>query len=83
MMVTIGFLFLLESLHVANFGRTWPVILLVIGGIRLMQGSASLEGHVAQGLSSPGGPIPPVPPVPPVPPSSVPPVPPTSEVNRG
>jgi hypothetical protein len=86
MLVTVGFLFLLESLNVANFGRTWPVILLVIGGIKLMQGSASLEGHIAPltpGVSPPGGPIPPVPPVPPVPPSSVPPVPPTSEVNHG
>ena len=84
MLLTVGFLFLLESLNVANFGRTWPVILLVIGGIKLMQGSASLEGHIATlgpGVSPPGGPIPPAPSVPPV--SPVPPVPPTSEVNNG
>ncbi len=74
MMVTIGSLFLLENLHVASFGRTWPVILLVIGGVKLLQGSASIEGHIP-----PGGSIPPAPP--PVPPAT--PVPPTSEVNRG
>ncbi len=68
--VTIGVLFLLESLHVGDLGfhRTWPVILLVIGAIKLLQGNASVEGHI-------GGPNPPLPPTPPVPP--------TGEVNRG
>jgi Domain of unknown function (DUF5668)/B-box zinc finger len=81
MLVTIGALFLLANLNVANFGRTWPVILLVCGGVKLMQGSASTEGHIltpGPGTTPPGGPIPPVPPEPPTPP-----VPPTSEVNRG
>ncbi len=81
MLVTIGSLFLLENLHALSFGRTWPVILLVIGGVKLLQGSASTEGHVPSlgaGTTPPGGPIPPVPPEPPTPP-----VPPTSEVNRG
>src|SRR6266852_3603381 len=73
MLLTIGSLFLLENVHVANFGRTWPVILLVIGAVKLLQGSASIEGHIP-----PGGSIPPAPLVPPVPP-----VPPTSEVTRG
>jgi len=75
MMMTIGSLFLLENLHVANFGRTWPVILLVVGAVKLLQGSASTEGHIA------GGPTPPQPPI-----TTVPPVPtasPSSEVDRG
>ncbi len=80
---TIGVLFLLQNLDVANlrFGRTWPVILLVVGAVKLLQGSASVEGHIPfTGLCAkpPGGPIPPEPPIPPTPP-----VPPTSEVNRG
>jgi hypothetical protein len=79
MLLTIGFLFLLENLHVANFGRTWPVILLVVGGVKLLQGSASAAEHIPSAMPpNAGGPIPPTPPVPPVPP-----VPPTSEVNRG
>jgi len=86
MMMTIGSLFLLENLHVANFGRTWPVILLVVGGVKLLQGSASAADHIpSSGPGAPGaippnagGSIPPTPPAPPVPP-----VPPTSEVNRG
>lgn len=86
MVLTVGVLFLLQSLHVAGFGRTWPVILLVVGGVKLLQGSASAEGHIPSagaGTNPPiaGGPIPPAPPVPPVPP--FPPVPPPSEVNRG
>jgi hypothetical protein len=86
MLLTIGVLFLLENLHESSLGfhRTWPVILLVVGAVKLLQGSASIEGHIPSlppGGSSPGGPIPPAPPTPPVPP--VPPVPPTSEVNRG
>jgi len=84
MVLTVGILLLLQSLHVAGFGRTWPVILLVVGAMKLLQGSASLEGHIpslATGVNPAGGPIPPEPVVPPGPP--VPPVPPTSEVNRG
>jgi hypothetical protein len=86
--VTIGVLFLLQNLDVGNLGfhRTWPVILLVVGVVKLLQGSASVEGHIpftGFGTKPPiaGGPIPPAPPAPPVPP--VPPVPPSSEVNRG
>jgi hypothetical protein len=77
----VGVLFLLESLHGPRFHQTWPLLLLVIGGVKLLQGNASGQGHVpgtTPGSYSPGGPIPPEPPVPPVPP-----VPPTGEVNRG
>jgi hypothetical protein len=82
---TIGVLFLLQNLNVGNLGfhRTWPAILLVVGAIKLLQGSASVEGHIpfaGFGAKPPvaGGPVPPEPPIPPVPP-----VPPTEEVNRG
>jgi hypothetical protein len=64
--LTIGTLFLLQSLDVVSFDRTWPAILLVIGIIKLLQSSASSAGHV--------GPLPPAPPVvtpaPPPPPVS-------------
>jgi hypothetical protein len=82
MLLTIGFLFMLDhSLHVARFHQTWPVILLAVGVVKLLQGSASGEGHIppsGPGASSGGGPIPPVPPVPPAPPAV-----PTGEVSRG
>ncbi|HKM86169.1 MAG TPA: B-box zinc finger protein, partial [Terriglobales bacterium] len=40
---TIGVLFLLQNLHESGLGfhRTWPVILLVVGLVKLLQGSAS------------------------------------------
>jgi hypothetical protein len=51
MLLTIGILFLLQSLHVAHFDRTWPVILLVIGAVKLLQSSGVTGG--------PGAPAPP------------------------
>src|ERR1035438_6012246 len=82
MLLTIGTLFLLENVHAADFDRPWPVILLVVGAVKLLQGSASVEGHIpslSPSANPPGagGPMPPVPPAPP----SV--APPTGEVNRG
>jgi hypothetical protein len=65
MMVTVGTLFLLQSLDVVSFDRTWPAILLVVGVVKLLQSNASSAGHV--------GPLPPAPPaVAPPPPSSYP-----------
>ena len=62
MMVTVGTLFLLQSLDVVSFDRTWPAILLVVGVVKLLQSNASSAGHV--------GPLPPAPPaVAPPPPS--------------
>ncbi len=48
---TIGILFLLSELRVAHFDRTWPIILLVIGGVKLLQSSA-----VGIGPNNPPGP---------------------------
>jgi hypothetical protein len=46
--ITIGILFLLHQTHGGNldFGRTWPVILVVIGFLYLASALASREGHV-------------------------------------
>ena len=75
MLVTLGVLFLLDSVSRVGFGRTWPAILLVIGVVKLMQGNSSSSGHV--------GPLPPGTPPgvpqnfpPPVPPNVAPPQPP-------
>ncbi|MGC2194664.1 MAG: B-box zinc finger protein [Terriglobales bacterium] len=56
-MVTVGTLFLLDNLHGPGFERTWPLILLVIGAVKLLQSNASETGHI-------GGPpiLPPSPP---------------------
>ncbi len=51
MLITLGVLFLLDSVSRVGFGRTWPAILLVIGVVKLMQSNASSNGHI--------GPMPP------------------------
>ena len=77
LMTTLGLLFLLSQLRAVSFHRTWPVLLLVIGGIKLMQSNASTEGHVEVLPVNPPGSVPPAGTV-----SSVPPAPP-SEVQNG
>lgn len=48
-LITIGVLFLIQQLHGEyGFGRTWPVILLVIGAIKLAEAAASGQGHSKQ-----------------------------------
>jgi hypothetical protein len=69
-LVTLGVLFLLDTVGRIEFHRTWPAILLVIGIVKLMQSNASSEGHT--------GPLPPVAGYPPTgfPPTGFPPTPP-------
>lgn len=72
-LITIGVLFLIErSSWDYGFSRTWPVILLVVGAIKLGESLASTEGHVgpqgAQPLPPSMQPPPPQPPAPPQPP---------------
>lgn len=60
-LVTLGLLFLLETQDVISFGRTWPVLLVVIGLVKVYQGSCSTAGHIGgptPGGSGPGGPGP-------------------------
>ena len=45
-MVTVGVLLLLQTLDIVDFDRSWPVLLLVIGGVLLIGHSGSIEGHV-------------------------------------
>jgi hypothetical protein len=46
MLLTIGMLFLLQSLNIVSFDRTWPAILLVVGVVKLLQSNASSAGHI-------------------------------------
>ena len=66
---TIGVLFLLNSLRggYLSFGHTWPVILLVIGLVKLASALAPKEGHIGD---APAPPVAPPPAAPPVNPSS-------------
>jgi hypothetical protein len=69
-LITIGVLFLLQTMDIMEFHYTWPVILIIIGAVQIVAHSASTEGHVqpgwwmnrtAQGapLQNPPAPVPP------------------------
>jgi len=52
-LITLGCLFLLQELHLGwNYGfhRTWPVLLIVIGIVKVLQYSAPVEGHIPPGF---------------------------------
>jgi|HubBroStandDraft_6_1064221.scaffolds.fasta_scaffold44264_4 hypothetical protein len=85
MLLTTGVLFLLMSLNVAGLNKTWPVFILVVGGVKLLQSNASTEGHVQPPPVYPMTPIPPAAPMPAAQVSSEPisSAPSSSEVNRG
>jgi hypothetical protein len=69
MVLTTGVLLLLSSTEVAPIDRTWPAWLLVVGIVKLLQSTASSEGHVGPPL--PGTPPAAAPPqAPPGPPES-------------
>jgi hypothetical protein len=56
-LVTLGLLFLLDRQTGFSFGRTWPLLLVVIGLIKVLQGNASTAGHIDAGSPpSPGAP---------------------------
>jgi hypothetical protein len=55
-LVTIGVLSLLENLNGPGWDRTWPVILLVLGVIKLMERSGHLGGMPPQAPSIPPSP---------------------------
>ena len=59
---TVGTLFLLQSLDVVSFDRTWPAILLVVGVVKLLQSNASSAGHFS--AVSPAQPVAAPPPTP-------------------
>ncbi|MGC2369077.1 MAG: DUF5668 domain-containing protein [Candidatus Sulfotelmatobacter sp.] len=71
-LMTIGTLFLLQSLNVASFDRTWPAILLVIGVVKLLQSNASSAGHISPLQPAPPADAPPPPPTNPMPSNSMP-----------
>jgi hypothetical protein len=70
MLIVVGGLFLLEAVGAAPFGRTWPVLLLVYGALRIIYSNASLAGHIPAAPVAPAAPVTPMPQAPP-PPSEV------------
>jgi len=61
-LLTLGILFLLDGFLGIDFSRTWPALLIVIGGVKFLQMSGSTEGHIGPG--EPGSRYTPPPPPP-------------------
>ena len=57
-LITLGVLFLIDQYTVYGFARTWPIILIVIGIVKLLQWNAPTTGHVDVPEIGPGGPPP-------------------------
>lgn len=58
-LVTLGVLLLLSEWHVVTFERTWPIVLIVIGAVRVLWYASDSSGHI--GTQNPPGPTPPPP----------------------
>ena len=89
-LITLGVLFLFDQMDVVcwmHFHYTWPAILIVVGIVKLLDHSASMEGHIPPGWQGqvPGYGAPPyvAPPVPPQPPVAPPPMPPAGFITPG
>jgi len=54
-LVSLGTLFLIESLNGPGFGRTWPVLLLAIGLVKLLDGKNPPQPPVPPGTGTYGG----------------------------
>jgi Domain of unknown function (DUF5668) len=67
-LMTVGALFLLENFHLhdLDWDHTWPLLLIVIGVMLMLQRTAPTEGHIQPFAGQPF-PTPPIPPVPPMP----------------
>jgi hypothetical protein len=72
-LITLGVLFLLQQTNWGwswGFHRTWPVLLIVIGIIKVLQYTAPIEGHVPVGyIGQPPMGNPPIVTPPPIPPA--------------
>jgi len=67
-LITLGVLFLLDNMGVRGFHDTWPLLLIVVGIVKVLQYTAPTDGHleyqqppayVAPPQMSPGGQVPP------------------------
>ena len=45
-LITLGVLFLVGQYSRYSFGDLWPILLIVIGGVKVLEALAPTEGHV-------------------------------------
>jgi hypothetical protein len=55
-LITLGVLFMLSEFGVAHFNRTWPILLIVIGLVKVLAGNLDATGHIDPTAPPPGAP---------------------------
>jgi len=45
-LITLGVLFMLSEFRVAHFEHTWPILLIVIGLVKVLAGNLDTSGHM-------------------------------------
>jgi cell wall-active antibiotic response 4TMS protein YvqF len=54
-LITLGVLFMLSEFGVAHFDRTWPILLIVIGLVKVLAGNLDTTGHIDGNAPAPPG----------------------------
>lgn len=62
-LITLGVLFLIDQFTHFGFNETWPILLIVIGLVKVLGSTAGTEGHTYPAGEVPGS-MPPPPPAP-------------------
>jgi hypothetical protein len=63
-LITLGVLFLIDQISRFSFHETWPILLIVIGVVKVLQWNSPAGGHVEPGYVAPPPTSPPMTPPP-------------------
>ncbi len=53
-LITLGVLFFISEYSRVNFGQLWPILLIAIGVVKILEATASTEGHNSGIYPGPG-----------------------------
>jgi hypothetical protein len=59
-LITLGLLFLVDQFTRFSFGETWPILLIIVGLVKVLGSTAGTEGH-SNVVEAPGSTPPPPP----------------------
>jgi cell wall-active antibiotic response 4TMS protein YvqF len=54
-LITLGVLFMLNEFDVVRFHSTWPILLIVIGLVKVLAGNLDTTGHIDGNTPAPAG----------------------------